>query len=157
MQLSLSCLCFIIPDFWHKAHTNEGEKQRKHNTIKHRGAVKLDLKQPSLNVRPQLRRTFTKYLMADAYAWACMENTKISMIFCRTILSCVYLAPYTGAAKLPYHTLWQIPALRGFTACPGSSTTLREGFTQLEGKINKAPAGEGFCPLALTKKATAFH
>lgn len=81
MQLSLSCLCFIIPDFWHKAHTNEGEKQRKDNTIKHQGAVRLDLKQPSLNVRPQLRRTFTKYLMADAYAWACMENTKISMIF----------------------------------------------------------------------------
>lgn len=59
-------------------------------------------------------------------------------------------------AKLPSHTLWQIPVVRGFTACPGGTTTLTEGFTQLEGKINKAPAGEGFCQFALSKKAIAF-
>lgn len=50
-------------------------------------------------------------------------------------------------AKLPSHTLWQIPALRGFTACQGGTTTLTEGFTQLEDKINKAPCWRRLLPI----------
>lgn len=161
MQLALSCLCFIIPDFWHKAHTNEGEKQRKDNTIKHPGAVRLDFKQPNSHEKPQLRRTFTKYLMADAYAWACMDTLKFPWYFQNHIVLWLPWSIYSRCkmqcAKLPSHTLWQIPALRAFTVCPGGTTKFTEGFTQLEGKTNKAPAGEGFFQFALTKKATAFH
>lgn len=143
MQLSLSSLCFIIPVFWHKAYINEGKKWRKHNTIKHPGAVRLDLKQPNSHVRPQLRRTFTRYLMADACALGMqtciMEDSKISMTFCRTILSCVCLDPYTGGARCsmqncpptPYgrFQLWEAPQHVWV-----ATTTLRESFTQLEGK-----------------------
>lgn len=60
-------------------------------------------------------------------------------------------------AKLPSHTLWQIPAPRSFSACLGGTTTLGDGFTQAEDKINKAPDGEGFCQSALTEKTTAFQ
>lgn len=60
-------------------------------------------------------------------------------------------------AKLPSHTLWQIPAPRGFSARLGGTDTLGDGFTQTEDQINKAPAGEGCCQFALTKKATAFR
>lgn len=60
-------------------------------------------------------------------------------------------------AKLPSHTLWQIPAPGGFSACLGGTATLGDGFTQTEDKINKAPAREGFCQFAPTKKATAFQ
>lgn len=60
-------------------------------------------------------------------------------------------------AKPPSHTLWQIPAPGGFSARLGGTDTLGDGFTQMGDKINKAPAGEGFCQFAPTKKATAFR
>ena len=60
-------------------------------------------------------------------------------------------------AKLPSHTLWQIPAPRSCSTRLRGTATLEDGFTQTEDKINKAPAGEGFCQFARTKKATAFR
>jgi len=43
----------------------------------------------------------------------------------------------------------------GFSACLGGTAAPADGFTQTEDI--KAPAGEGFCQSALTKKATAFQ
>lgn len=60
-------------------------------------------------------------------------------------------------AKLPYHILRQIPAPWGCSMRLRDTTTLGDSCTQMEDKINKVPAGEGFCQFALTKKATAFQ
>lgn len=60
-------------------------------------------------------------------------------------------------AELPSHTLWQIPAPGGCSTRLRGTAALGDGFTQTEDKTNKAPAGEGLCQFALTKKATAFR
>lgn len=70
MQVSLSSLCFITSDFWHKAHTREGEKWKKDNSIKYPGAVRL--KTTKLMCKTPTQKNLPKVLYLQMLmSWAC--------------------------------------------------------------------------------------
>lgn len=71
IQVSLSSLCFIPSDFWHKAHTNQGEKQRKVNTIKYPGAVRVDL--TKLTWRRTQKNLHKVFYWQMFTSWACIH------------------------------------------------------------------------------------
>lgn len=162
MQVSLSSLCFITSDFWHKAHTREGEKWKKDNSIKYPGAVRL--KTTKLMCKTPTQKNLPKVLYLQMLmSWACTHAPWRTLKFpwhfvepyCLVFASIHIQEVQDAGCKAALSALTVDPSSERLHSTSGWHHLLTEGFTQIRGKINKAPAGEGFCQFALTKKAIA--